>query len=135
MTTKTCSTCKETKEVSEFNSKNKLKGTLQPFCRSCGNEYTKRDYHKHKEAYAARKRKQVAENKTLIRELKSIPCTDCGISYPYYVMDFDHLRDKECNLSSQRILSWSKKRILEEVAKCEIVCANCHRERTFNKPD
>ena len=30
-----------------------------------------------------------------INELKAVPCTDCGVPYPYYVMDFDHVRGKE----------------------------------------
>lgn len=80
---------------------------------------------------------QKAVNKSLreakrsyIREIKdSTPCADCGVSYPYYVMDFDHLRDKSMNIAEMwQSCSW--KAIKEEIAKCEIVCSNCHRIRT-----
>lgn len=67
-----------------------------------------------------------------LKELKeTTPCADCGMLYPYYVMDFDHLGDKFKQLSSMR--SYSFERIKQEVAKCEIVCANCHRKRTHSR--
>jgi hypothetical protein len=68
----------------------------------------------------------------IIRELKSDPCTDCGVSYPFYVMDFDHLPGfkKSFNVSSVQHTS-SIVKLLEEIDKCELVCANCHRARTF----
>ncbi len=61
------------------------------------------------------------------------PCTDCGRSYPPYVMEWDHLPGtiKKLVLSDTRRAAHAKKRILEELEKCELVCANCHRERTF----
>ena len=59
------------------------------------------------------------------------PCMDCKISYPYYMMDFDHVRrTKQANVA-ELINTLSKKRIDEEIAKCEIVCSNCHRARTY----
>ena len=66
-------------------------------------------------------------------ELKSVPCMDCKKQYPYYVMDFDH-RDgstKEYNISQMRFSS--KEKFLEEASKCDIVCSNCHRERTYQR--
>jgi hypothetical protein len=59
------------------------------------------------------------------------PCMDCKISYPYYMMDFDHVRGtKQANVA-ELINTLSKKRLDEEIAKCEIVCSNCHRARTY----
>jgi hypothetical protein len=48
-------------------------------------------------------------------------------------MEWHHLpgREKLLVLSDTRRAAHSKKRILEEIEKCELVCANCHRERTF----
>ena len=64
-------------------------------------------------------------------KLKAAPCTDCGVCYPPYVMDFDHLRDKRRLIS--RLRGVSTKLLLSEVAKCELVCSNCHRIRTFKR--
>lgn len=74
-------------------------------------------------------------NRELVRKLKEGPCSDCGLLYPFYVMDFDHRDGSEKTLDIGKIANkhWSEKRILEEVAKCDLVCANCHRERTAKR--
>lgn len=49
-------------------------------------------------------------------------------------MDFDHARGiKEFELRTVSKTNISRKRILEEVAKCDVICSNCHRIRTFSK--
>ena len=66
----------------------------------------------------------------LVAFLKAVPCADCGASYHTCVMDFDHVRgNKSANVS--KMLAMSPDKILAEVAKCEVVCANCHRMRTM----
>mgnify|MGYP001568123741 FL=1 len=67
-----------------------------------------------------------------VRGLKASPCVDCGKQYPHYVMQFDHVRGvKSIGLAMVARNGWSRKRILTEAAKCEIVCANCHASRTW----
>jgi hypothetical protein len=68
--------------------------------------------------------------KIWIRELKSNPCTECGEVFPWECMDFDHVRgEKKFRISTG---SGRKRSIVEEeLAKCELVCVNCHRIRTF----
>jgi lysyl-tRNA synthetase class I len=69
-----------------------------------------------------------------IQELKSTtPCMDCKELYPYYVMDFDHVRGRKHKNVMELIPTLSKKKIDEEIAKCEIVCSNCHRVRTHKR--
>lgn len=97
---------------------------------------TRRDYLKNKEAYHRRsnegKRKMRANNRLLIIEAKKKPCMDCGNSYPPYVMDFDHrpYEDKDCEISKMAMNKGSVA-VLREIEKCDLVCANCHRERTY----
>ena len=63
--------------------------------------------------------------------LKRDPCVDCGGYFPPTAMDFDHVRGEKIATVSYLI---AKKRpwemILQEISKCELVCANCHRTRT-----
>lgn len=62
-------------------------------------------------------------------------CTDCGQPHPYWRLDFDH-RDtstKIMTISRLKLSKYSKIRILEEIAKCDLVCARCHRLRTFHQ--
>lgn len=68
-----------------------------------------------------------------IEQLKSsTPCMDCDIQYPSYVMDFDHVRGvKLGNISAQLSNFSTFEKLLEEIDKCDIVCSNCHRHRTW----
>lgn len=73
-------------------------------------------------------------NRKIILDAKNTPCTDCGIKFPPPAMEFDHIPGKgkkKFNIGyAGRI---GKKALLEEMAKCEVVCANCHAIRTFNR--
>ena len=71
------------------------------------------------------------ERSALIIAAKSVPCKDCKRVFPYYVMDFDHLRDKKFTIGQGRRKNLEVLR--QEIAKCEVVCSNCHRERTFKR--
>src|SRR5258705_499129 len=63
--------------------------------------------------------------------LKNKPCVDCGIKYPPHVMDWDHVSGvKRFNLGNARQRYGHlgiREQILVEIAKCDLVCANCHR--------
>jgi hypothetical protein len=68
----------------------------------------------------------------MVREYKNRPCMDCKVQYPFYVMELDH-RDPSLKLVHPHRLSttgWTDARVKEELAKCDVVCANCHRIRT-----
>ncbi len=71
------------------------------------------------------------KRRNLVRELKNKPCKDCNIKYPYYVMDFDHLEEKNFTMSKV-----GKRRldvIIHEASNCDVVCSNCHRIRTWKR--
>lgn len=77
---------------------------------------------------------QKRKKRDYIAAVKDCPCMDCGIKYPPYVMDLDHRNkgDKVMNLA--KFLSragWD--RIKDEIKKCDVVCSNCHRERTAQR--
>jgi hypothetical protein len=71
--------------------------------------------------------------RALIEEAKAKPCTDCGGFFPTCVMDLDHVRGtKEFKVSEavQAGYAYPLDRVRAEIAKCDVVCANCHRLRT-----
>jgi hypothetical protein len=70
----------------------------------------------------------------MLDRLRDAPCSDCGGRFPPCSMDFDH-REPHEKLSRVPALIGraGDARILAEVAKCDIVCANCHRARTFER--
>lgn len=77
---------------------------------------------------------QHAALKTKLDLIKSKPCADCGNQYPPHAMDFDHLPGavKFGNVGTL-VSRVGAGRVMEEVAKCEVVCAVCHRIRTHSR--
>lgn len=88
----------------------------------------------HKKRTKANKIKHYERNKQRINDLKSYPCTDCGNCFNPVAMDYDHINpsNKKINISKM-MNAYSWERIQEEIAKCELVCANCHRVRTHER--
>jgi hypothetical protein len=91
-----------------------------------------RYYARNRPAEIARVRARQEANLELLRELRRVPCLDCGQSFAAYQMDFDHREPsaKSFRLTSPTALGSSRERLLAEVAKCDVVCAVCHRIRT-----
>ena len=85
-----------------------------------------RDLDRKREAWRAQAR--------LLDELRSQPCSDCGQRFAPCAMDFDHRTPATKDQAVTRMVGRAgTARILAEVAKCDIVCANCHRLRTFDR--
>ena len=119
-----CTKCK----VSEPRNKS------SSYCVNCFNNYQKNYYKEHSD----RIKQTAIKRRSFIREYiikeKNKPCMDCKKQYPYYVMDFDHVRgEKKFNLSIAGRWLPNIQTIIDEIKKCDIVCSNCHRERTFNR--
>jgi hypothetical protein len=132
----TCTTCKKTYPDSDFYSKGNGKKHSQ--CKYCKRIAIRKHYQRNKSDYIAR---AIAYNKKVkkkltseINKLKDVPCADCGMKYPHYVMDFDHRpgTHKIANVADL-VKSVCVKRALVEVEKCDIICANCHRIRTHDR--
>jgi hypothetical protein len=85
----------------------------------------------HPSNVAQHKTRDYQIHRDFIRSLKDKPCTDCGIKYPFYIMEFDHRGGKRCNVSGMK--GKSILAILEEVAKCDVVCSNCHQSREYHR--
>src|SRR3990167_3136841 len=96
-------------------------------------EYKRQHYLKYKkiqQPIAAERRKIVRDT---INSHKNVPCTDCGKCYPSYVMDFDHVRGIKVKPVGSMLNQTRLDKVLDEIAKCEVVCSNCHRERTHKR--
>lgn len=132
---RTCSTCKVSKPITDFHRKGPGKWVYN--CKPCRREYNRKYYRENSGMIIASNKvwndRRVSSVIAEIDRLKRGPCSDCGGRYNPWQMDFDH-RDpslKEDGISRLiRDRKWSLERVLEEVAKCDLVCANCHRQRT-----
>jgi hypothetical protein len=114
----------------------KERGQRDNYCRPCRAAYKHEHYAAHRQRYiaSAQARKQATvEERTahLMRFLRTKACVDCGESDPL-VLEFDHLAGKEFGIAQGlRDRTWQA--VLDEIAKCEVVCANCHRRRTAHR--
>ncbi len=131
-----CYRCGELKPVEGFSWRRKAKGQRDSFCRPCRSAYGKEHYAAHKQRYidqAQRVKEKLRRERTLllIGYFKTHPCIDCGEDDPV-VLEFDHLGEKRFNIG-HAIAGRNWQSILDEMAKCEVVCANCHRRRTSQR--
>lgn len=133
---KQCSKCLQEKDELEFgNSYYKEKIYLLNECKSCLSERTMKNYYlDHERQKEIRKRnsnkRRFGRKQIILKHLLSNPCIDCGEKDPI-VLEFDHLRDKSFDISDG--LMKPIKILQEEINKCEVVCANCHKRRTAKR--
>jgi hypothetical protein len=95
-------------------------------------EAVRRYYDRNRDVYRAKNDRKRARLRQLVIEAKAVPCMDCGQVFPAYVMDFDHREGKESEISVL-VNALSLGRLVTEMAKCDVVCANCHRVRTYGQ--
>lgn len=129
---KHCKKCDTHKPLDAFYKNRTKKDGLQTICKVCCNQNSKAHFNKNPQAYKDKAKRLKADNTVLVKERKSVPCMDCGEQYPYYVMEFDHLEAKDFHVSDVRFRG-STKKLLDEMAKCDVVCRNCHAERTATR--
>jgi hypothetical protein len=125
-----CGRCERDLPVSEFN---RLRDGLQHWCRECFRAYFRARAAVHRRQSAAARRKRVAVAREFMAGyLAEHPCVDCGQADPR-VLDFDHLRDKTSLVSA--LVAWGapRDRLMAEIGKCDVRCANCHRRVTARR--
>jgi hypothetical protein len=131
---KICSACSLQRAVEEFNRKG---DALQSKCKSCQGAYHRLYYQRNKSRFIAKNRRNKNRQRKRLRaillEIKRRPCQDCGGTFHPWVMELDH-RDgaiKEAAVANLVSKGCTDARLLEEIEKCDVVCANCHRMRTY----
>ena len=133
---KQCYTCKNVLSSGAFapSVAQRRKGGL---CKACRAAYGRVYYRNHKrkinEHRLLNRRRYRNRNRVRITEyLSTRSCVDCGEKDPR-VLEFDHVRGKKDeNISNLVREGCAWQRIVSEIAKCEVRCANCHRRKTWN---
>lgn len=89
-------------------------------------------YLRNKDSYKQRRTDRRTMLRKLVDDLKAqTPCLDCGIHYPAYVTDYHHRDPEMKDQSISKLVADLRAvdRILAEIDKCDLLCANCHRIR------
>lgn len=129
---KWCSRCAREKPFEDFYKHARRLDGRQPYCTDCHKIANRKNYEENVERVRARTKQSREELRDEVRSIKEgSPCVDCGESYSFYKMQFDHIADNKDGNIATFVSSGQRKRALAEIAKCELVCANCHAERTW----
>lgn len=129
---KQCVNCGVKKDASEFHKCGHAADGLQFRCKEC----RQIDFEITRDRDNARRRfvyNHAGRDRTLINQIKDVPCKDCGGKFPPCSMDFDHRPGTKKAFNMAHLAGQSEIRIRAEAVKCDIVCANCHRVRTFKR--
>ena len=134
--TKRCSRCKIDKKRAEFHTHRVKQDGLCYMCKDCQRIQDAKYYQKNKHKVRDNKNRKVQHNqKKLLEYLSLHGCIDCG-NEDKRILEFDHIRmDKTRNIGILVHQGYAWERVLEEIAKCEVVCPNCHRLRTYERVD
>lgn len=130
--TKKCGDCGLEKLIEEFSRKG---AGWQHSCKACRRKYSKNHYQRNREYYSSRNKVRKDEWRAWwVEYRRTLKCSMCPETH-IACLDFHHRdpRKKEGNLSVVAGSgAWSKERILKEVAKCDVVCSNCHRKLHYS---
>jgi hypothetical protein len=93
-------------------------------------------YYKNREERIARKDRRRAELRRWLHELKrdEFECAECDESRPP-ALDFHHPGEKDLGVARMVQRGYSKESIRQELERCEVLCANCHRVLHYEPPD
>lgn len=91
-------------------------------------------YERNKAFYQERRKARRVEMQAYVDKVKSEnPCVDCGDTYHPCMMQFDHIGTDKIRSVSDMMRYSVMSKMIEEIAKCELVCANCHALRTWRR--
>lgn len=133
--TRRCSRCGRVSPADDFPFKDKAQGLRRSWCRDCCRAYGREHYARERESYRARTARRRAIERPRVRAeidryLRQHPCTDCGCR-DIRVLEFDHVDPAEKSATVARLARSAEwPRVLAEIRKCVVRCANCHRRRT-----
>ena len=111
-----CSKCHLDKSEKDFYGRLDRKGGYQSRCKPCFN------------SYATEKCRR-----TKLRAIKFLGghCVKCGYNKCPAALDYHHIDPSKKDINFVTAKHWSWKRLVEELKKCVLLCANCHREEEY----
>jgi hypothetical protein len=123
--------CGKRKALEDFH---RWRDGHQPWCKCCRQAYDANYFQANRPRIMARKRERWSDLLRWYKELKEgAPCADCGGFFHHAAMTWDHLPGHEKVTEVSNLRRLSRRAVLAEIAKCELVCANCHAVRSYDR--
>ena len=132
---KVCTKCAILKNLAEFSARKARKDGRASWCRDCYKANWEKRYYENHEHYrnshnTSRNNIREQNARKVFEYLTQNPCITCGESDPI-VLEFDHREGTEKIESISNLVSHSSwERIKNEIEKCDVLCANCHRRKS-----
>jgi hypothetical protein len=135
MNTKVCPRCGRKRRRSSFNKHRARPDGMQSICRDCQNAGDRAFHARTPRARYAQKQRRIQELRDWYQAYRAtLCCASCPESDPV-CLDFHHRTDdKTTNVANMVSSGWAKERIIEEIEKCAVLCANCHRKLHAHGP-
>lgn len=130
-----CSACGETKALDAYHKRRVAGDGRAPLCKLCKARVDRLNYLRTRETRTRQSGLGRRATHGWYTALKQGPCGDCDNSFHFAAMHWDHRpgTTKLFSVSDGHRSGYSKLRLLAEIAKCDLVCANCHAIRTYQR--
>jgi hypothetical protein len=139
-----CIKCGRELPAESFSFQGKSRDVRRTTCKDCVKAYSHEHYLANRDVYIERAKSSNGDlrviKRELIAELKAGPCADCKRKYPPECMEFDHVNGRTITgrnspeaIANMKNSTASFARLREELARCDLVCSNCHRIRTHRR--
>lgn len=135
---KHCPRCGEMKPLAAFSKNRSRKDGVHSICKECRRRYDHERYERIQgRSIDYQPLRSERGRRAWLRRLKAgKPCADCGRVFPPAVMQWDHKPGSQKLVEiSAAFAGWTRDAVLAEVAKCDLVCTNCHVIRTFTRAE
>ena len=132
MNTKLCTSCHKDLLFDMFHKNKTTKDGLSFLCKNCANAAKRRSYRKHgrsKDAETQLRNRKLRQDYVL-DYLEQHPCVKCGET-DIRVLEFNHIDPSQKYFEVSRLLqNYGMQKLIDEIDKCEVLCANCHAKHT-----
>jgi len=134
MNTKICGICKQELELNLTNFATHSKRGFQSNCRICHKKYRQQHYLANKDKYIKKAKKWTQNFVNKFNEFKqTLKCSRCEENHPR-CLDFHHLDPSKKEKSISQMINYGNiEKIKKEIAKCIVLCSNCHRKLHYEE--
>lgn len=135
MKKKKCIKCNKELLLDRFSRNKNKKDGLNHYCKDCQKVYKDNHYKNNKKYYIEKAIKYKQKDRKWLDDYKkNLKCSRCEFNH-FAALDFHHIDSstKLFSIANSILRGYSKKKILEEIKKCIVLCANCHRIHHYNE--